>query len=590
MLETISKVAKDYKQEGLRAFHLFTSRQKIVFLGLFAAAAISLAGIFYIVNRSYTVVIPAFGGSFKEGVVGTPRFVNPVLAASDVDRDLTTLIYSGLMRVSPAGDVVPDLAKDFSVSEDGRTYLFHLKDNLTWHDGTPVTSEDIAFTIKQTQEPAIKSPKRASWEGVTIETPDAQQIIFTLKQPYGAFLENLTIGILPKHLWQNITAEAFPFHSLNIEAIGSGPYTINKIKRSNSGTPETYTLSAFRDFAMGSPHIKEITIAFYPNQQALLSAYENRAIESMGGVDPAVALSIDKIGGPIVKSTLPLPRVFAVFFNQNTQRVFTYTSARQALALAVDKSHITDNVFKGFATPVDGPIPPGALGYASSTASAVSGDRIAAAKAILEKDGWVYNGSTRVYEKTTPSKEKGKKETVSLSFSLATADTPELSQVASLLASDWEKLGAKVKLDVFEIGDLNQNVIRPRKYDALFFGEIVGRDPDPFSFWHSSQRLDPGLNVALYANLAVDKILETARQAADKQERADQYLAFQREIEKDTPAVFLYSPYFLYALPAHVQGITLDSITIPSERFTNIKDWYIETDRVWKIFTSSTDN
>ncbi|MFA6273443.1 MAG: hypothetical protein WC673_03075 [Candidatus Paceibacterota bacterium] len=136
----------------------------------------------------------------------------------------------------------------------------------------------------------------------------------------------------------------------------------------------------------------------------------------------------------------------------------------------------------------------------------------------------------------------------------------------------------------FEPGELNQTVIRPRKYDALLFGEIIGRDPDLFAFWHSSQRNDPGLNVALYANIKADKFLEEARTIADQGARLEKLVAFSEEIKKDIPAIFLYSPDFMYVLPEKIKGFAFGRLTIPSDRFANINQWYVETDKVWGFF------
>ena len=144
-----------------------------------------------------------------------------------------------------------------------------------------------------------------------------------------------------------------------------------------------------------------------------------------------------------------------------------------------------------------------------------------------------------------------------------------------------------IDVRVFEHGDLSQNIIRPRKYDSLLFGEVVGRDPDPFAFWHSSQRNDPGLNVAIYANIKVDNILEEARGIEDEVVRAEKYKEFQEEVAKDTPAIFLFSPKFIYITPKNLKGLeAMEKVTIPSERFSMIHQWYKATNKVWKIFAN----
>jgi peptide/nickel transport system substrate-binding protein len=167
---------------------------------------------------------------------------------------------------------------------------------------------------------------------------------------------------------------------------------------------------------------------------------------------------------------------------------------------------------------------------------------------------------------------------------LSTADSPELKHAATLVANVWKALGADVTVKFYEIGDLNLNVIRPRKYDALFFGEIVGRDPDLFSFWHSSQRNDPGLNIALYTNIKVDKYLEQVRKTYDPAEKEKIYGQILAEIKNDAPAVFLYSPQFLYIIASNIKGAAVTSIVTHSERFSQIYKWFIDTDHIWKMF------
>ena len=200
------------------------------------------------------------------------------------------------------------------------------------------------------------------------------------------------------------------------------------------------------------------------------------------------------------------------------------------------------------------------------------------AKALLEKNGWKLN-ETGIYQKTDAKKNK-----TLLSFSISTGDALELKETAYLLQRQWQKLGAEVEVKIFEIGDLNQNIIRPRKYDSLLFGEIIGKDFDLYPFWHSSGRNSPGLNIALYTNIKVDKLLENLRKTNSKTERETAFESFNKEIGNDMPAIFTYSPYFIYIVPKKVHDIRLGTLTNPSERFSDIHLWYIETNNVWKIF------
>lgn len=565
--------------ELLGAVKRMTTRERGVLASLAVVFAVSVIGIAGRINTAFLVEVPAPGGELVEGVIGSPRFINPLLATSDSDRDLASLVYSGLVRAGADGVLVPDLAALWQTSDDGRTYTFTLKSGLVWHDGEPLTTDDIAFTIKQAQNPTLKSPKRASWEGVDVHVVDADTIQFTLAQPYSSFLENATIGILPKHIWSQVPTEVFSFSEFNLEPVGSGPYKIVDIRRDKSGIPEFYELKPFRDFALGKPHISSLIIKFYPNEERLLRAFERREISAANALQADALKQLRSSGAPFRTAELALPRVFAVFFNQNHQPLFARKEVREALTAGIDRERIVTEVLSGYGTAISGPLPPGTFGATEPEFPPLKGKTHAeAGRAILEKAGWRRDEKTGVMHRTIDRRD------TELAFSLVTSNTPELKRAAELVKSEWEKLGARVTLNFFDIADLNQNIIRPRKYDALFFGEIVGRDPDPFSFWHSSQRNDPGLNVALYTNISVDKALEAARAATNADKRIAEYRKFQDEIARDIPAVFLYAPHFIYLLPNEIQGVSLSTVTTPSERFSGIHEWYINTDSVWRFF------
>lgn len=556
------------------AVRRFSPAERALFF-LFSSLLVgSTLVVLYELNRLITIEVPARGGALVEGVVGTPRFVNPLLALSDADRDLTALIYAGLLAPSPDGTLVPALAERYEISEDGLAYTFTIREDAVFHDGNSVTADDVIFTIQKAQDPALKSPKRANWEGVAAEKLDERTVRFVLKQPYAPFLENATIGILPRHIWKDADAEQFPFSPFNVEPVGAGPYRLVAITRNASGIPLSYELKPFRRFSRGEPFLAHLTLRFYANEDALIAALKAREIQAANGISPARAAPLAESGLRVAHA--PLPRIFAVFFNQNQAPLFAAKEVREALAEGTDKGRIVAEVLSGYGVPLAGPIPPGFL----------AGEEIPSGSpeemiAILEKAGW-KRGEDGVFEK-----KKSRTETLRLAFSLATSNAPELKAAGAILKELWEAGGAAVDLKLFETSDLNQNVIRPRKYDALLFGEIVGRELDLFAFWHSSQRNDPGLNVALYANITTDRLLERARALSDRSGRLKLYEEFLAEIEKDAPAVFLYAPDFIYLLPEKVRGVRLGPLATPSERFANVAEWYVETDRVWTFFNRS---
>jgi peptide/nickel transport system substrate-binding protein len=532
------------------------------------AAGTLLAG----VSVALTVEVPEHGGTYTEGVVGTPRFVNPLLAISDTDRDLSELVYSGLMKEGPDGSLSADLASSYSLSTDKLTYTFTLRDDARFQDGTPVTADDVAFTVQEAQNPDIKSPLRANWQGVDVEVIDQKTVSFTLKSPYAPFPENTTVGILPKHLWQAVTAEEFPFTTLNARPVGSGPYRITNVLQNSSGIPTAYRLAAFTS-SVRTPYISTFVMKFYPDAATLESAFNQGEVAAAYGVNPSAITAAHAVDEAI------FGRVFAVFFNQNQNSVFADSAVRQALDAAVDKDALIQSVLSGYGSAIDGPLPPPEAGEKAPDALSPA-ERIARAQAILTNDGWKL-GADGVFAKTTGT---GKKtQTVRLAFAISTSNAPELKSAASAVAADWKALGADVTTQFFDQGDLSTDVIQPRKYDALLFGLVVGRDSDLYPFWHSSQMADPGLNVALYANKNVDALLEKARSESDPILREKDTASAAQLIAADTAAVFLYTPHFVYLSPPAAKGIALDTIDTPSDRFVSVDGWYLMTERIWPV-------
>ena len=567
------------KNEIKRAISHFSKREYFVFLSFVFILCLSTIIILQNINKSFMVEIALQGGSITEGIVGTPRFINPVLAFSDADQDLVSLIYSGLMRKNSDGTLTPDLAEKYEVSKDGLTYTFTLKNEIYFHDEKPVGADDVVFTINKIKDPIIKSPKRGNWDGVSVEKIDEKTVKFTLKQSYASFLENTTLGIMPASLWE---ASPIELNDANTKPIGSGPYKVVKVNKQSGGLIDYYELTSFEKFNLGQPYIEKIILRFYPNENDQISALENGEVDQISSITPSNAQILKEKNYRV--ESLTLPRVFGLFLNQNQNQIFTDKNIITAIDLAINKDDIIRDVLLGYGVAIDNPIPPNMINYQKlNKGNNISHEeKIKKAQDILSKDGW-KKGVNGFLEKTTTDKKK-KKATTYLEFSISTGNAPELVKSAELIKQDLKTIGMKVDVKTFEIGNLNQGVIRPRKYDALLFGQIINHESDLFAFWHSSQRKDPGLNVAMYTNAKVDKILEDAFITIDEKSRIKKYAQFEDEIKKDMPAVFLYSPNFIYIVSKNIQRFSIDHITRPGDRFLNSYLWYIKTDNVWKIF------
>lgn len=548
---------------------------RLIFFTFLTVFIVSLSIFTYSWGRSFLVEVPVEGGTLIEGVVGSPRFINPVLAITRADHDLVALTYSGLMKLTPEGSLQNDLAESLTISDDGRVYNIILRQDARFHDGVSVTADDVAFTIGLIQNPELKSPLRGNWSGVTVEVIGPYEFNLVLQNPYTPFKDNLTIGILPRHIWSALTEEELPFSQHNIEPIGSGPYRIKAVKRNEAGLVSEYDLRAF-DNRDNQPHIDRIIVRFYQNEEAAAGALKKGEITSTAALSETFLSQLDPDQYYVISETLP--RIFAIFFNQNRNPVLRDLAARQALSEAVDRESLIASAVGGYGQATLSPVPAGLIKTDELEALEAT-ERIARAQTILETGGWV-KGENGLYQKSIDG------QVTPLRFTIRSANGSIFERTAENLTTTWRTMGAEVAFEFYEQSDLVQTIIRPRDYQALLFGMDVGRSLDLYPFWHSSSREDPGLNVSLYANIKADALVTKMRVATSTEERDRLITEFNQEVKQDTPAVFLFSPSFAYAVSKKVRTAEFDKIQRPSERWSNITDWYMYESGVWPIFAN----
>ncbi|OGI25175.1 MAG: hypothetical protein A3J76_03165 [Candidatus Moranbacteria bacterium RBG_13_45_13] len=554
-----------------KIFQMLSSRERLTVNILVLIVIGSLVGTIVGFYYHFTKKVPISGGEYTEGIVGQPLYVNPVLSVgNDADADLSALVFSSLFKYDTDGKIIPDLAESYDLSEDKLTYTVHLKKDIKWHDGESFSADDVLFTIQVIQDPAFKSPLRQGWQGVGVEVDDENEntVRFILQSPYAFFLNNLTVGIFPRHIWEAVAPGNFPLAEYNLRPVGTGPYKFSNFEKDSEGNILSYDLEANENYYGEKPFITSLKFSFYFDEDSLLEAYNNKQVFGMSYISPSRVADIkSKRSGNIF--SINIPRYFAIFFNQQKSKILANKEMRKALSLATDRKAIINEVLAGEGKEIYSPIPPGTFG-ASDDVKKFEFD-LEKANKILDDDGWKKgdNGFR-------------KKGDLALEFSLATTDWPDLARTAEILTRQWEAVGAKVNFEALPVADIQQNYIRPREYDALLFGQVLGVDPDPFAFWHSSQTRDPGLNLALYSNQDVDKVLEKIRQETDEEKRMEYFKKFQQDVTEDVPALFLYSPNYLYAVNKKVEGIGISSMVTPDKRFSNVSGWYVKTKRVRK--------
>ncbi len=565
-----------------RVYKKFSVTEKMIFLLLLSIAIASVMGLLWKINSNFLVTIPYHGGSIKEGVVGAPGPINPVLATSRSDKELTSLVYSGLLKPTSDGGYSNDLAKSFEVSPTQTEYTFEIREDAVFHDKEKVKASDVIFTIEYLKQPELRSPLRARWENVEVEVLSRTKVKITLPEPRPDSLELFTLGILPKHIWDKIEVNQAHINYNNVEPIGSGPFKIESFKQNKSRRAEhqyRYKLTAFKEYVHGQPYIDHIEFLFFQDEESAVNALLSGQIETLAS-PPYQKVNQIISEGHSFKSAV-LPRTFAVFFNQNQNDSLNQSGVREALNIAIDREELIEDVFYSYALAISSPLPStvekSIFGIKKDETSFESEDRLGLARRILEDQDWEYSEETKTFSNS-------ELEIETLTITLLVSQAPELRRAAQFVVEKWQELGVEVNLESLPTDQLNQNHIRPREFEAVLHGYALGRNFDLYPFWHSTQRSDPGVNISLYTNTLVDNSLEALKRDLDQETKTVEYETLKEEITNDLPAVFLYSPKFIYIHPEDLFGVNLDLVFRPEDRFLNVHRWYKETETVWKIF------
>lgn len=584
----------------LKYINKFLGRKEILVIkSCFLIIAINLAFLGLHYYKTHTQIVPIIGGEYTEGLVGVPKNINPLYSsASDVDNDISSLIFSSLFKHNKNGELIGDLVNECSVNEDNKIYTCLIKTEAKWHHEKKVTVEDIIFTFNAIKNNEYKSPLRSSLTGVNIEKIDEQTIKFILAEPYAAFFEILTFGILPQDLWLQITPEAANLAELNLKPIGSGPYKFKSLTKDKAGNIKGYNLVINEEYYGDKSSIEFLSFKFFANFEEAVSALNENIIE---GISYLPLHSKDKL---VAKDSLSmhklnLPQVAAVFFNSKKEPESSgldQQKVRQALALAIDKNRIKSSCFGGEARLIDSPILPDSFAY-NNEANKYKYN-IEEADKLLNEAGWKIikisdEDIIKATEDAQSEDEKMKeaalnklaldtgewriKDNKYLTITLTTVETDDNIKVVEIIKEFWEKIGVKVFLNIIPTSQIQSEIIKPRNFQALLYGQIVGNDPDSYAFWHSSQVSEAGLNIANYINKEVDKLLEDARLTSNIEERIEKYKKFQEILAQDVPAIFIYTPIYTYVQSRKVKGFEIKNILLPRDRFSNINEWYIKT-------------
>ena len=536
---------------------------------LLAALGILIIGIFGLLNNLYrqnSVIAADNGGTYTEGLIGSPNLINPILATSDVDRDLVRLIFAGLMKTDDKGNIFFELANNYTVDAEQKIYTFELRSDIYWHDGEPITADDIIFTINRIKNPEFKSPLKNSFNGINVTRINDKTIQFALAEPFAPFLSILTVGILPEHLWYSIPVFGADLAELNKKPIGSGPYTFKSLVKDTNGNIKNYTLAAFEGYHFNRPYINELIFKFYPDFDIAAAALQNKNVDGLIYLPQSYKSEIKNKN--VVIKNLQSPQYTALFFNPNKNTQLNNANFRKALAFGVDKQRILTEAINNDGQVIHSPILPGSLGYDSEMTDV--NYNLEEAKTILDTLGWKENEES----------DWRQKDEADLTVKLTTVDQAENIKTASIIKDAWESIGIKTELEIISKNKIRHDVIESRNYEILIFGEIMNESSGPYPFWHSSQTKHPGLNLSILTNKDINAALEDIRQAKNDVVKQEALTKFQEKLLEQHFAVFLYNPTYTYPVGHKLRGLDdLNFVNVPADRFSNIHSWFLNTKR-----------
>jgi peptide/nickel transport system substrate-binding protein len=520
--------------------------------------------------------IPKSGGIYTEALIGSPGRLNPLLDwYNDADREIDRLIFDSLIRFDDHGLPKGDLADSWGISQDGKTYNFLLREAY-WHDGQPVTSEDVVYTANLLQNEALPFPEdfRQFWSQVEIEALDEKVVQFRLPEAFTPFMDYLSFGILPKHIWSNTPPEQFINSPLNLNPIGNGPFKFKKFITEDR-TIIGVELEQNNNYFGKIPYLEKVNFKYYPDALSSIQAYEDSTSneEGINGISKIPPENLDKAFDQsqlnIYTSLIPKLNLLLFNINETGPSALQDINVRQGLFLGLNRQWIMDNLLQGQAVQADGPIFPASWAYYQDLPSvAYDPDK---AINLLKDAGYTIpaeGGDVRV------------KESNRLEFELIYPESPPYPEIAKAVQQDWKKLGVIINLKSVPPTEIIRSYLEPRNYEIALV-ELDGMrapDPDPYPFWHQTQ-ITRGQNYSGWNDRIASEYLEQARTIVETDERTRLYKNFQFRFMNQLPSLPLFYPTQAFGVGQDIHGVLVGPLFDYPDRFNSISEWFFPGSR-----------
>lgn len=532
------------------------------------------------------------GGTMIESSFADASNLNPILSSDSASSDVSTKMFLGLLTIDPfTGETVGELANDWTVSDDGLTYTFDIRDDVTWTDGTAVTSNDIKFTLDAIASDLVESPRKSNVELVeSVEAPDDNTLVITFSEVDCTALQNLGLGVLPSHAYAADFSDVMT-NPLNDEpTITNGPFAFSE------RVPDSFTsLVRNETYYEGAPNLDGWTYQVFADQSAELEATLAGEVDVTGVGPQFVSVIEAEIASG---NNLQMKKFFDdgytyIGFNlanpdnpqngwvdendngayddgeppnldQEAHPVFGDVAVRRAISQAIDYTNIINKVVFGQGVQATANVLPAVEWAFNSEVEPYEFDLEAAAQ-TLEDAGWTAASEGGVRSKDGQE----------LTFTLMTNAGNEVRENIAAIAQDTlNSIGFNVELEIIEFGTVVEKLLG-QTFDAVIIGWTgLGSDPEDSSlFAYRNDTVGSGFNFVSYYNETVEENLTDARSLAgcDTGARGELYRENQQLMHEDAPYAFLYVP-----LGNVVWNTRLNDVDPgPWSTYHNVEDWFI---------------
>jgi peptide/nickel transport system substrate-binding protein len=495
------------------------SRRAVLIGGVSAAAALQMG-----VRTAAAAEPTTLVGIIEED----PALMNPAITAAISSYATGSPVYNALTNIRPDGSITPELAESWDISPDGLTYTFRLRKDVLWHDDVPFTSADVKFSLENANS-KLQPWGRGAYRALDhVETPDPYTAVLKLKQPQASLLlgtDRACSAILPKHIWEGSDILKNPH---NQKPLGTGPY---KFAEYVSGESIRYVRNT--KYFGGAPSIEQLIFRIIPDPAARIAAFENGDVDMIyhGALPFSEAPRLSKLPGVSVKQTDLRGAAYLGLINTR-RKPYDDVRVRHALAHAIDRGFVRDNIATGYTIKMVGPVPPASSLHNDKLTDYAFDPRKAAE--MLDAAGY-------------PKKADGTRFTFDLlwpSYDIL------MTKTADIIYRNLSDIGIKVNLQPLERAALNQKGYVGLQFDMIM--ETFGQGPDPdigVERLYNTKSIfsppQPYTNASGYSNPEVDRLFDEQRVQVDPAKRKEVYGKLQELVWNDLPVL----PIFAYAAP-----------------------------------------